>query len=115
MFTAYVAVAAVTAAVNIAAAIANFVRAKSILENMTSYGVPRSWLFWLGMAKAAGAAGILVGFAVPAIGIAAAAGLVLFFIGAVITVIRAQWYKHVPFPGTFLLLAAGTLALTVHG
>lgn len=117
MFTAYVVVAAVTVAGNIAAATANFTRAGWILDNMNSYGVPRSWLPWLGLAKAAGAVGILVGFFVPPLGIAAAAGLVLFFVGAVITVLRARFFSHLQFPGTFLLLASGTLALQLvsHG
>jgi hypothetical protein len=44
----------------------------------------------LGALKLAGAAGLLVGLAgLPAIGIAAATGLVLYFIGAVIAHLRA--------------------------
>jgi hypothetical protein len=47
----------------------------------------------LGLLKAAGALGLLVGVVVPPIGIAAAAGLVLFFVGAIITHLRARFYS----------------------
>lgn len=75
-----------------------FVRAKWVVEPLAAYRVPRSWWPWLGTAKAAGAVGLLVGLAVPIIGTIAGIGLVLYFAGAVITVLRARWYSHVPFP-----------------
>jgi hypothetical protein len=48
--------------------------------------------------KAAGAAGLLIGLFVPVIGVMAGIGLVLYFAGAVITVVRARWFSHVPYP-----------------
>ena len=111
MFTAYVAVAVVTATSNIAAATADFLRAKWILGNMSKYGLPHSWIYPLGAAKAAGALGLLAGIAAPAIGVAAAAGLLLYFLGAIVTVARARWYSHLPYPTLFLLLAASSLTL----
>ncbi|GIH79699.1 DoxX family protein [Planobispora longispora] len=113
MFTAYVVVTVTTAAGNVAAAIVDFARAGWVLGNMSKYGVPHSWIYPLGAAKAAGALGLLAGLAVPAIGIAAAAGLLLYFAGAVFTVARAHWYSHLPYPALFLLLAAGSLALQI--
>ncbi|MGW5050583.1 DoxX family protein [Actinokineospora sp. NPDC004072] len=111
MFTAYVVVTLVTAAANVAAAVADFVRAEWIVANLSRYGLPRSWLAPLGIAKAAGAAGLLTGFAVPALGIAAAVGLVLYFAGAVVAVARARWYSHLLYPGLFLATAAAALWL----
>lgn len=111
MFTAYVAVAVMTVVSNTVAAIAALVRANWILENLSKYGVPQRWITPLGVAKAAGALGVLVGFAIPAIAVAAAVGLVLYFVGAVIFVARSRWYSHLPFPGLYLLLALGTLVL----
>ncbi|GAA3097129.1 hypothetical protein GCM10020254_48070 [Streptomyces goshikiensis] len=64
---------------------------------------PQGWWTRLGAAKAAGAAGLLLGLFVPVIGAVAAVALVLYFTGAVITVIRARSYAHIPFP---LLYAA---------
>jgi hypothetical protein len=54
---------------------------------------------------------VVAGIAVPAVGVAAAAGLLLYFVGAVGTVVRSRWYSHLPFPALFLLLAGGCLAL----
>jgi hypothetical protein len=108
---AFVLVTAVAAAANIAAAAVDLLRAQWVLDNMTKYGLPHSWLIPLGLLKAAGAAGLLVGFAVPPVGAAAAACLVLYFVGAVATVVRAGWYSHVRYPAAFLLLAAGALVL----
>jgi DoxX-like family len=110
MFTAYVVVAVLAAAANIYIAINDFIRADWILANMTKVGVPPSWLFPLGALKAAGAVGLLVGIGVPLIGVAAAVGLVLFFVGAVITHIRAHADAlSYAYPGTLLLLAVGSL------
>jgi DoxX-like family len=110
MFTAYVAVTILAAAANAAAAVFDFARADRVLANMTKVGVPRSWLVPLGALKAAGALGLLVGIGVPLLGVAASAGLVLFFVGAVITHIRAHAEAlSYAYPGTFLLLAVGSL------
>ncbi|MCI2420911.1 DoxX family protein [Saccharopolyspora sp. K220] len=111
MFTAYVVVTVLAAAANAAAATVDFLRAEWVLGNMTKIGVPHSWLFPLGVLKATGALGLLVGLAVPQIGIAASTGLVLYFVGAIITVVRARWYPHIRYPTSFLLLSAGSLVL----
>ncbi|MFB7860936.1 MULTISPECIES: DoxX family protein [unclassified Streptomyces] len=88
-----------------------FVRAKFVVEPLAEYGVPRRIWNLLGAAKLAGAIGLLVGYAVPAIGIAAAIGLVLYFAGAVITVIRARAYAHAPFPLIYMAPAVAVLVL----
>jgi DoxX-like family len=71
-----------------------FVRAKWIVQPLTDYGVPPSWWPRLGAAKAAGAAGLLVGLFMPVIGVVAVIGLVVYFIGAVATVVRARVCSH---------------------
>ena len=78
-----------------------------VVDNLVDYGVPESWWPWLGVAKGLGAVGLLVGLAVPAIGVAAATGLTVYFTGAVITVVRARAYGHIPYP---LLYGAPALA-----
>ncbi|MFE0174565.1 DoxX family protein [Streptomyces sp. NPDC059002] len=111
MSTAHVVVTLIAAAMTAFSAGSAFLRASWVLKPMTDYGIPEPWLPWLGAAKAAGAAGLLVGLLVPAIGIAAGIGLVLYFAGAVITVIRARWYSHIPFPLVYVAPVVGALAL----
>ena len=57
--------------------------------------------------KTAGALGLLVGFWVPLVGVAAAVGLVLFFVCALYTHVRAGDYT------AQFYLAVGFLALNV--
>ncbi|MEW9552454.1 DoxX family protein [Nonomuraea sp. NPDC050783] len=86
-------------------------RADFVAKPLVEYGVPASWWPWLGAAKAAGAAGLLAGLAVPAIGVAAGIGLVAYFLGAVVTVLRARSYRTVVFPVLYLAPVVATLAL----
>ncbi|MYW69289.1 DoxX family protein [Streptomyces sp. SID8379] len=110
MSVAFVVVTVVAAAMTAFSAVSVFARAEWVVKPIADYGVPAGWLPWLGAAKAAGAVGLLVGLAVPAVGIAAGIGLVLYFAGAVVTVVRARWFSHVPFP---LLYAAPVVAALV--
>jgi hypothetical protein len=111
MFTAYIIVTALTVAANTYAAVVDFRRPQWVVDNITKWGGSDSWLFTLGALKAVGALGLLVGIGVPLIGMAAGAGLILFFVGAIAVVMRAAWYSHLPWPSTYLLLAIGSLAL----
>src|SRR5438552_15286297 len=92
MFTTYLIVTVLAAAANIFSATLDFIRFKQILINMAKVGVSESWITMLGALKAAGALGLLVGLRVPLIGIAAAVGLVLFFVGAIITHLLGRDY-----------------------
>lgn len=111
MSTAYVVVTLLATALVAFSATSLLRRADWVVKPLTDYRVPRSWWPWLGAAKAAGALGLLVGLAVPAIGVAAGVGLVLYFTGAVVTVVRARWYSHVPYPLVYLAPVVGSLAL----
>lgn len=108
MSAAYVAVAVLTA--NAYVAMLDFTCADSAVSNATRVGAP-PWLFPLDLLKLAGAVGLLVGIRVPALGIAAATGLVLFFPGAVAAHVRVRWYVTNPFPAAFLGLALAALVL----
>ena len=110
MFTAYLVVTVLAAAANIFSATLDFIRLKQILINMARVGVSESWITILGVLKAAGALGLLVGIRVPLIGTAAAVGLVLFFVGAITTHLRGRDYSLGP-AIVFLLLAVAALAL----
>lgn len=114
MHTAYLVITLTTAAVTAAIAVADLIPAGFVLANSAEVGVPRSWLPALGSVKLAGAGGLVVGLlGLPALGIAAAVGLVLFFVGAVVTHLRARVLYNIAFPGVYLGLSAATLALMV--
>ncbi|MEU6877683.1 DoxX family protein [Streptomyces sp. NPDC046712] len=111
MSTTYIVVTAVAAFMVGFSALSIFIKAPWVVEPLTEYGVPRSWWTWLGLAKAAGAAGLVVGLWVPAIGLAAGIGIVLYFAGAVITVIRARSYPHVAWPLMYVAPVVAALLL----
>jgi hypothetical protein len=113
MFTAYVVVSVLAAVANGFVATLDFVRNKQVLTNMAKVGVPDSWLPVLGVLKAAGALGLLVGLiGLPMFGTAAAVGLIVFFVGAIITHLRVRDYSIGP-AAAFLLLAVAALVLGV--
>lgn len=82
-----------------------------VVENSAKVGVPESWLTPLGVLKAVGAFGLLLGlFGVPWVGIAASLGLSLLYVGAIATHMRAGNYAIGP-AMVYLLLALTTLTL----
>lgn len=114
MDLAYAVVTAVTIAMNGGMAVADLAKADFVLANSARVGVPASWARPLGTLKGAGAAGLLIGLlAVPALGIAAAIGLVLYFVGAMAVHIRTRVFANIAFPAVYLALAAATLALVL--
>ena|SRR6266480_2645424 len=112
MFTAYIVVTILAAAANIFSATLDFIRFKQVLINMAKAGVSESWITILGVLKAAGALGLLIGISVPLIGIAAASGLILFFVAAIVTHLRAHDHSF-GLAVVFLLLALAALVLRV--
>ncbi|MEU7770990.1 DoxX family protein [Micromonospora taraxaci] len=73
--------------------------------------VPHSWLPRLGAALAAGSLGLLAGFAVPLLGTLAAAGLMLYFLGALVAHLRVGSRKLV---GWAVFFATSIAALAVN-
>jgi len=111
----YVVITVITAIITAAVGIADFIPAGFVLANSAKVHVPRSWLPMLGTLKLAGALGLLVGLGLPVIGIAAATGLVLYFIGAVIAHLRAHVFYNIAFPSAYLGLSAASLLLLLAG
>jgi len=109
MHIAYLAITIVAALANGYAAVLNFAGAESVKVVADRVQVSQRWMIPFGILLAAGAIGLVLGFAVPLLGVAAATGLILYFICAVSTHIRARD------PGVggavfFLVLAACALA-----
>ncbi|MFE9135106.1 DoxX family protein [Streptomyces sp. NPDC007355] len=112
MFIGYAVVAALLAFALSASAFLTFTRNPQIVDSMTKLDVPDSWLPRLATLKAAGAIGLLVGLAVPALGGAAAIGVALYFAGALVTHLRAKDYELAPVV-ILTLLAVAALALRI--
>jgi hypothetical protein len=90
------------------AASLNFTGAESVKLVADRVQVSRGWMLPLGTVLAAGAGGLLAGLVVPALGTAAAIGLVLYFICAVIAHVRVHDRK-LGGAVVFLLLALAAL------
>jgi hypothetical protein len=76
-------------------------------------GLPLKYFPLLAACEFAGAVGIVVGIWWPPIGIAAGIGLVLYFVGAVVSHLLVGDVKGIGAAAFMLVLAAGTLALRV--
>ncbi|NYI04670.1 DoxX family protein [Allostreptomyces psammosilenae] len=114
MFTAYAVTTVIAIAATAWSALVDLTRARFVLANAEEVGVPRSWLPWLAAVKGAGAAGLLLGLlGARSLGVAAAAGLVLFFVGAVAAHVRRSVYHNIGFAAGYLGLAVLALVLAV--
>jgi hypothetical protein len=100
MYIAYLIVTALAAAANFFSAGCDFVRYKQVSIAMARAGVPDSWMTTLGIG-------------IPPIGMAAAIGLTLFFVGAIVTHLRAHDYTF-GLATVFLALAVAALALGLY-
>jgi len=109
MYALYVLVTVLVALANGYAASLDLVGAKSVKLVADRVQVSRRWMLPFGILLASGAAGLLAGFAVPALGTAAAIGLMLYFICAVSAHLRVGDRGIAP-AVFFLLLAASALA-----
>jgi uncharacterized membrane protein len=90
MRTTYLVITILTAAANGYAASLNFVGAESVKIVAERVRVPARLMVPFGILLASGAAGLLAGFAVPALGTAAAIGLIVYFICALSAHIRVR-------------------------
>lgn len=112
MHITYLVVTAFAALMNGYAATLNFVRAESVIAVADRLQIAHRWMLPFGILLAFGAVGLLVGTAVPAVGMAAAIGLVLYFICAVAAHLRAH-DTQVGGALFFLLIATAALVANV--
>lgn len=90
--------------------LADLAKAEFVLATSAAVDVPPSWLPVLGTLKLAGAAGLTLGLlGIEPLGIAAAIGLVLFYLGAIVAHVRARKIATGVAPLLFLGLAVATL------
>jgi hypothetical protein len=82
-----------------------------VVATYTRVGVPEDRLDHLAFILLAGAAGLVIGLAWAPIALAAASGVVLYFLLAVAAHLRADDAEHLPTPLVVLVLAVATLIL----
>lgn len=112
MFIGYAVVGSLLALVLAASATFTLQRNDQIVASMRKVQVPDAWLPRLAALKAAGAVGLVAGLWVTPLGVAAAVGVTLYFIGAVISHLRVKDFELAP-AAVLTLVAAATLALRV--
>jgi hypothetical protein len=112
MHVIYVVTTVLAALANGSAASLNFVGAESVKLVADRVDVSRRWMVPLGVLLTAGAVGLVAGFAVPALGMAAAVGLVLYFVCAVTAHLRVR-DRQIGGAVFFLSLAAAVLIANV--
>jgi DoxX-like family len=112
MFKLTVAVTVLIALAAAGSAIVKLTKQPKLIESLAKLGVPLSWLPLLAAAELAGAVGVLLGLRVPALGIAAGIGLVLYFIGAVISHVRKGDRGFAP-PLVLTVIAALAVVLRI--
>jgi len=110
MDIAYVGVTILVALANGYAAALNFAGAESVKVVADEVRVSQKWMIPFGILLASGAAGLLAGFAVPVLGMAAAIGLILYFSCALSAHIRVRDPK-VAGAVSFLVMAVAALVV----
>ena len=84
---------------------------ETIMAGMEAVRVPRDRVWMLGVLEIAAAIGLIVGIFWWPIGVAAAIGVVLYFIGAIVAHLRVSDTKGLPMPVVLMLVAVATLVL----
>lgn len=116
MFAAYVTVTILTSVFAGIAAVTYLIGHDYPKAQLDMKRLPRSWGPRLGFALAAGSVGVLAGFVAPLLGTLAAAGLVLYFIGALIAHLRVGSRQLVGWAVFFVTTVAElAVSLGYHG
>jgi uncharacterized membrane protein YphA (DoxX/SURF4 family) len=110
MFVVLAIVSAVLAAALLMSGGAKLTRQPTAMNGMTAVGVPTERVWMLAVLEIAGAAGLIVGLFWWPIGVAAAIGVVLYFVGAIVAHLRKRDPGFAP-PGVILVVAIGALVL----
>jgi hypothetical protein len=113
MFVATVIVSVLLAALLAFAAVRKLSHREAVVRTYLRVGVPEDKLDYLAMLLLAGAAGLILGLVWGAIGVAAAAGVVSYFLVAIAFHLRADDVENLPTPLAIAVLAAAALALRI--
>lgn len=113
MDVALIVVSSLLAAVVTFSAAAKLTHRPAVVESYRAAGVPESWLNGLAALLIAGALGLIAGIFWPMAGLAAAGGLVIYFVLAVGFHIRANDTRHAVTPAVLAGVAVAAVALQI--
>ncbi|MCO6007206.1 DoxX family protein [Actinoallomurus purpureus] len=113
MFLSYAIVGILLAVVLLLSASGKLTRNEKIVEGITGIGVPLGMFPFLAACEIAGAVGLVIGLWYAPLGVAAAIGVVLYFVGAAGAHLRKSDFKGLPNALVMLIVAAAALALRV--
>jgi hypothetical protein len=111
MFVATVIVSVLLAATLVYAAVRKLSHRPEVVQSYVRVGVPEEKLDYLAVVLLAGAAGLIVGLFLAPIGIAAAIGVVCYFVLALAAHIRADDIANLPTPAVIEVVAVAALVL----
>lgn len=112
MNIALIAVAGLLGLIALGSAAGKLRRVPSVVESMHSVGVSDSQMRGLALIEILGALGLVIGIWIPVLGTLAAAGLAIYFAGAVVAHVRAKDSAKELAPAlVILLIAVGATAL----
>lgn len=112
MFVAYVVIAILLALLLTVSGTGKLRRDERQVASFQKIGVPLTWMPPLAACEFAGALGLVGGALFAPLGIAAAIGVVLYFVGAAISHLRAKDFSGLATP--LPILAAAIAALTLR-
>ncbi|MDK0523874.1 DoxX family protein [Streptomyces sp. ML-6] len=113
MSVAYVVLAVLLSLMLVVSGRGKLVKDPKIMPVMAAVGVSPGMVPVLAVLEFAGAAGLLVGIGYRPLGVAAAVGVVLYFLGAVIAHLRVKDFKGTPGAGVLLIASAVVLTLAL--
>ncbi|MBB3724429.1 DoxX family protein [Nonomuraea dietziae] len=113
MFIAFVVVAVLLSLLLLGSGGLLLAKEKGVTATMTELGVPLDWFPFLAVAKIAGALGLLAGIFYRPLGGTAAVGVVLYFLGAVVTHLRVKDLKGILIPAVLAAVSMAPLLLGI--
>jgi hypothetical protein len=113
LFIVYAVIGVLLAVGLLMSASAKLTRNQRIVDGLTGAGVPLSMFPFLAACEIAGPIGLVVGLWFAPLGIAAAIGIVLYFIGALWVHLRKRDFKSLSSPLVILILAVVALVARI--
>jgi hypothetical protein len=111
MFVATTIVSVLLAATLAYAAVRKLSHRPEVVQSYVRVGVPEEKLDYLAIVLLAGAAGLVIGLFLAPIGIAAAIGVVCYFVLALAAHVRADDVANLPTPAAIEVVAVAALVL----